>query len=545
MGRSMHAGNRWSILALFCLASVAASSLAQADTSDGERHPHRFSPAKKPDGVPSDFVLTRSGFMHPSCVITVRSDEITGKEGSDLVVRGMDGTEHARLPACPYPRYKRNGQLIAAQDSTASHQPHTGKYDGWIASYYSYDSFDPGSTLTTDWYVPALPTKVADQDIAFFNAICTSADGGDILQPVLDFSEIPGKWAMESEHCCISGNDSQSTLVAVSPGDLIRGTVVPSNCNSAGLCTRWAITTLDVTTSKSTVNNATETDGKPNLVNPAALESYGITSCDMFPANGELTFFNNTLTSTTGAKQSLKYSLDIIKTRDPGGSVLPLDCGYSGSSSGESYTLIWEKTHYPLGGADAGAGGGTGGAAGTADGGARDAGGMGGTSGTGGRSGSGGATGAGGMSGAGGKSGGAGGGSATGMGGSSGTGGTSASGGTLGLGGASTGGAVSQDGAVATSTGGAVSMGGTSGSGGSLITDGAVSMGGTSGVGGGSGSNSPGGSSGQGDAGAGKAHASNSGCSCSVGRSNAKDHGAGLLLFAVAVAPALLRRRRM
>jgi MYXO-CTERM domain-containing protein len=527
MGKSMHAGNRWSIPALCCLTSVAASSLAQADASDGERHPHRFSPAKKPDGVPSDFVLTRAGFMHPSCVITVRSDEITGKEGADLVVRGMDGTEHARLPACPYPRYRRNGQIIAAQDSTASHQPHTGKYDGWIASYYSYDSFDPGSTLTTDWYVPALPTKVADQDIAFFNAICTSADGGDILQPVLDFSEIPGKWAMESEHCCISGNDSQSTLVAVSPGDLIRGTIVPSNCNSAGLCTKWTITTLDVTTGKSTVNNATEIDGKPNLVNPAALESYGITSCDMFPANGELTFFNNTLTSTTGAKQSLKYSLDIIKTRDPGGSVLPLDCGYSGSSSGESYTLIWEKTHYPVGGPDAGAGGGTGGAAGTADGGANDVGGTGGTSGTGGRLGSGGTTGVGGMSGTGGKASGTGGASASSMGGSSGTGGTSASGGTLGLGGASaTGGAVSQDGAVATSTGGAVSMGGTSG------------------VGGGSGSNSPGGSSGQGDAGTGKANASNSGCSCSVDRTNAKGHGAGLLLFAVAVAPALLRRRR-
>ena len=95
-----------------------------------------------------------------------------------------------------------------------------------------------------------------------------------------------------------------------------------------------------------------------------------------------------------------------------------------------------------------------------------------------------------------------------------------------------------------TSTGGAVSMGGNSGSGGSLITDGAVSMGGASGVGGGTGSNSPGGSSGQGDAGTGKAHSSNSGCSCKVGRTNAKDYGAGLLLFAVAVAPALLRRRR-
>jgi MYXO-CTERM domain-containing protein len=427
--------------------------------------------------------------------------------------------------------------VIAAQDSTPSHQPHVASYDGYIVDYYSYDSFDPGSTLTTEWYVPALPTKVVDQDIAFFNDICTTADGGDILQPVLDFSEVPGKWAMESEHCCISGNDIQSTLVPVSPGDLIRGTVAPSNCNSAGLCTKWTITTLDVTTGKSTVNNATETAGKPNLVQPGALESYGITTCDMLPANGEITFFNNTLTSSTGTEQSLRYVLDIIKTRDPGGSLLPLDCGYSGSASGESYTLIWEKTHYPVGGTDAGAGG-TGGTTGTggSDGGARDTGGTGGTSGTGGRSGSGGATGAGGTSGTGGRTGGTGGaatGGVIGAGGISGTGGTFASGGTFGLGGASGSGGTP-------GTGGTVSAtGGTPGTGGALSTGGILASGGTSGMGGASGSN---GSDGQVDAGTGKA--SSSGCSCSTGKTSAKDHGAGLLLFAFAVATAMLRRRR-
>ena len=164
MSRAMHSRNRWLMSASLCLASAVGSSLALADTSDPERHPPRFSPAKKPEGVPANFVLTRAGFMHPSCVITVRSDEIVGKDGTDLVVRGMDGAEHTRLPPCPHPRYRRNGQIIAAQDSISSHQPHVASYDGYIADYYSYDSFDPGSTLTTEWYVPALP----------FGPVCTA-----------------------------------------------------------------------------------------------------------------------------------------------------------------------------------------------------------------------------------------------------------------------------------------------------------------------------------------------------------------------------------
>ena len=77
------------------------------------------------------------------------------------------------------------------------------------------------------------PTNVANQDIAFFNAISTTAGGfgGDILQPVLDFNgETPGKWSIVSEHRCIAMNDMQTTPIVVTPGDHIRGTVTGTGC---------------------------------------------------------------------------------------------------------------------------------------------------------------------------------------------------------------------------------------------------------------------------------------------------------------------------
>lgn len=354
----------------FAATVVSGASSAQEAMA---RFRSRPSPARKPANVPSDFVLTRAGFMHPTCVVTVASDETVGRDGNDMVVRDMDGRELFRKGPCAYPRYRRDGQLAAsvagpamrstdaggASDATTASDAGAptgtiahGTYDGWIVSYRSEGSFDPRSTLVGEWRVPELPAKVGDQDIAFFNDVLTTADGGDILQPVLDFSELPGTWAIESEHCCISGNDSQSTLVAVKPGDLIRGTVAPSNCDSTGLCRNWKVTTLDVTTGQFTINNAIETSGRAIAINPAALECYGVTSCDMFPANGEITFFNHSLRSPDGATATLTDTLNIV-TRHERGSTVPFDCGYDGHVSGTSYTLVWAPIHHSIAGGGA------------------------------------------------------------------------------------------------------------------------------------------------------------------------------------------------
>jgi hypothetical protein len=403
-------------------AFVLAAGVAAADEA---RHPGPGGIAA-PAGVPSSYVLTHSGWFHPSCVVRVRSDEAVG---ADLVVRGRDdGAAHFAFGPCAYPRFDLHGGAMATTAGGApahlAPQAAAAIYDGYIV-YYEYDgTITAGSTLVTDEIVPPAPTNVANQDIAFFNDILTSLD--DILQPVLDFNgETRGKWSIESEHCCLSGNDMQSTIMVVAPGDQIRGTVTGTGCGTNGACSAWAVTTLDVTSGKSTTLNTTAPNGVPNGVSPGSLETYGVMSCDMFPVGGETTFTDNTLTDPSGNVETLKYRLLNFPGNDVNAEV-PTTCGYGGKSSGNDFTLIYgavtgapdggTATGGAAGGGEAGAGGragtgGRGGAAGGRAGAAGRAGGggaaggtaSGGAPGTGGQTGSGGATGGSGDDGSGGR----------------------------------------------------------------------------------------------------------------------------------------------
>jgi MYXO-CTERM domain-containing protein len=319
--------------------------------------------------------------------VTVASDEVVGP---DLVIRGKDGTAHAELTPCARERYDRGGRRVAppADDQGGTTPvlpapiPATSIYDGYIVYYVSSGAIMPNSTLTTDWIVPPAPANVATQDIAFFNDVLTTAGGGDILQPVLDFNgESRGKWAIESEHCCLSGNDMQSTITVVAPGDLIRGIVAGTGCDTTGVCQSWTVTTTDVTSGKSTTLNTTAPNGVPNGVSPGSLETYDVSSCDMFPGGGATTFMNNTLAGPNGAVQTPRYNL--INFQGVNAEV-PKTCGYAGMASGNNYTLVYGKvTVGNDGGAadsgrgadasvDARTGGGTGGSGTASDGGSAD-----------------------------------------------------------------------------------------------------------------------------------------------------------------------------
>jgi len=493
---------------LVCLVSLTGSAMAWA----GERAADRtgngtvpsLSSAPRPTGVPSGYVLTHHGWFHPSCVVVVGNDEIVG---ADRVVRGKDGTPHFTVPPCAHARYDKQGRMAAPSFSAggnptleAAPQPAAATYDGYIVFYVYDGTIATGPTLTTEWVVPPPPTNVANQDIAFFNDLLTSAGGGDILQPVLDFNgEIRGKWSIESEHCCIAGNDEQTTPLTVLPGDRISGVVVGTGCASSGVCTSWSVTTTDVTSGKTTTLNTTAPSGVPNGASPGSLETYGVSSCDMFPAGGETTFVNNVLTDSGGAVQSIKYHL---ATLDGVAAEVPRNCGYTGSSAGNSYTLIYGEV--PAGGD-----------AGTSDGGARDASANGGASGQGGT-----------------------GGTSPGTGGASGRGGNGGrmSTGTGGSGGASGSGGVSGTGGVAGS-GGASSAGGTSGSSGSSGAGGSPGGGGASGRGGAAGTATGGRSASDaetaGPDGSPTGSSDTGGCSCSTGAGTDAPSGLALLFIAL------------
>jgi MYXO-CTERM domain-containing protein len=454
--------DRLAALTIFGSFLVIPAAALAAD--DAARHPGPGAiPA--PAGVPASYVFTHHGWFHPSCVVRIREDEVVG---ADQVVRGRaDGAAHLSLSPCAYPRFDLHGHAAPAGEMAPAQLPLEAAgaaYDGYIV-YYVYGGAVPNApTLVNDLIVPPAPTDVADQDIAFFNGVLT-ADA--IMQPVIDFNgETANKWSVESEQCCINGNDLQTTPVVVAVGDTIRGTVTGTGCSSSGICSNWAITTADTTSGKSTTLNTTVVNEVPNGITPASLETYGVTSCAMFPAGGESTFTGTSLTDSQGNVDTLKYQLLVMQDVD---AEVPRDCGQAGKSSGNDFTVIYGPVSTGTGGSggSGGAGGGTGG--------------TGGAKGTGGTTGSGGAAGAKGTGGAGGK----GSGGSTGSGGSSGTAGAKGTGGLSGTGAGGAGGARGTGGAtVVTGTGGSptgsggggtgnTGTGGTPGTGGATVVTGA------------------------------------------------------------------------
>ncbi len=357
---------------------LMGSSTSRADGPTSTRG--LLSPARKPAAVPSNYVLTHNGFFHPSCVVTVASGDVIGSDG---VVRGPNGAEHARFSECLYPRFSLHGRAMdtttpSAAPVASAHAPPleaaAATYDGYIV-WYSYNGpLAVGTMLTTDWTVPLEPAATDNQDIAFFNDILTSAGGGDILQPVLDYNgEVRNHWAIESEHCCISGNDMQTTPIDVDPGDAIRGTVTGTGCDSTGVCQGWTVTTADMTNGQSTTLSTTAPMGTPNGVSPGSLETYGVTACDLFPANGEVVFTDNVATGGDGGIEKLAYQLTTLQNA---AAEVPTNCGYGGASSGTSFTLIFGPVDGGTSGEAVDAGGGPlsgGGADAGSSAGARDA----------------------------------------------------------------------------------------------------------------------------------------------------------------------------
>ena len=498
---------RFTQLAIFAIGYTSTLHALAADPLADRHAPYLLSPSQKPAGVPAEYVLTHNGFFHPSCVITVRSDEVTGADG---VIRGLDGAEHARFGACAYPHYGQDGREGAPVHAPPEHAAPV-LYDGYIVYYSYWGKLPVAPTLTTNWTVPLAPKQVAGQDIAFFNDILTSAGGGDILQPVLDFNgESANHWAIESEHCCISGNDMQTTPVNVNVGDRIRGTVVGTNCTADGVCQNWAVTTADLTTNKSTTLNTTAPMGVPNGASPASLETYGVTACDLFPASGTTTFADNALTSASGTA-TLKYDLGIL---DSANAEVPRNCGYAGKVAGNDYTLIYGEV----------AAGGSGGAGGSTSSGGSANGGAGGRA-TGGAAGSG-VTGNGGASGDAGASGAV---SSSGAGGVNGSAGSSGNTGTSGVAGTSntsTGGSAGAIGAA-----GANTVGGASGHAG-------VSASGTGASAGGNESSSSAGTAANGST------SDDSGCSCALARTHEREPWNGRALLGLLASAWFMHRAR-
>ncbi len=343
------------LLGIAFVAWAGAESTALAD----DRRPQGASGLKKPASVPDEYVITPNGFFHPSCLVTISSDETWG---SDLVIRGTDGAEHARVAPCAYPRYSLRGSPVSdesAAPQTLSVTPQAvvpqtlsviPAFDGYLVDYI-YTGPSWGTYLSDTWIVPDVPKQINPTgDVIFlWNAVQTS---NALLQPVLDLGNNgdPKAWGIKSWNCCTNGIQGNTKETVVHPGDVIQGIVTASNCDATGICQSWTVTTADVTTGESQVLNTTSPMGKPYQIDPGVLETYNVTSCDMLPPAGEELFYDHTLKDANGQTVPLTYKLNLLTQPDP---TVPKNCGYAGTVSGSTFTLIF-STDPSAGGAPGG-----------------------------------------------------------------------------------------------------------------------------------------------------------------------------------------------
>src|SRR5258708_392795 len=249
-----------------------------------DRYAVSVRPVTRPPGGPAPRALTRHGFFHPSCVIKLRADESIDNDG---VIRDQHGLLRERIAPCLYPRFDVEGRLpVGPRPPAVAKVPHA--YDGWVLSFGlnvgDASAIGMGLTYSTDWIVPKAPVSIGNQDIAFFNDVETapasSSDATGILQPVLEFNAVLGRWWIIAEYCC-SPMDLQTEPIDVNVGDIIRGEIAGTNC-AAGAWQDWTVTTTDVTTGKSAVLHRTGLPRTDQLT-PGALDSSNVTSCDIPP----------------------------------------------------------------------------------------------------------------------------------------------------------------------------------------------------------------------------------------------------------------------
>jgi len=244
----------------------------------------------RPVNVPSDYVITPFGYFHPSCVREARSGETVLADGR---LQFEDGTEETVASYCSFPHYTAKGELVV--EGTKSLAPNEISWS-WIEAGQVSGSIPYDGVLAT-WTVPQTPTTNHGQTIYLFPGLMhTTANPELIIQPVLGWNDgqPAGPWNIASWNCCPSGMVWYSTPLTVTTGDQIYGTVLAA-CGSVTVqaCSKWNITTRDVTTQQSTTLNVVY----GSLITfewavSGALEVYSVYECTDFPPDGSTTFSN-------------------------------------------------------------------------------------------------------------------------------------------------------------------------------------------------------------------------------------------------------------
>jgi hypothetical protein len=281
--------------------SASSSSSASESHQAGSPNIPSAGGRNRPASVPDGYVITPFGYFHPSCVQSLAKGERLLADGR---VQHPDGTLEENVAVCSYQRYTPTGQPVSAGEAKMS----TGKIGGtvtktspevrgWIenANITTGSATKSYGALIAIWTVPPQPIANDGQVLYFFpgfediNDLQTS-----ILQPVLGWYQ--GQWSIASWNCCLNNIVTNSPAVNVSPGDAIYGSIT-STCPAGTLsCTTWNVLSLDLFTGESTTLRDTPSQGQVfNWAFGGVLEPYYVITCDDYPSNRQISFYNEVL----------------------------------------------------------------------------------------------------------------------------------------------------------------------------------------------------------------------------------------------------------
>jgi hypothetical protein len=256
-------------IAMFVVALTAAQALASTE-------------AKRPAGVPADYVLTPFGYFHPSCVNHLAQGDVLREDLK--VIERNDGTTQPLT--CAYPHFegdgtKEVGDLKPVGDGT-TRPPFIGH--AWIEFASVHDANDY-EQVYSEWEVPPTPTTNDGQTIYLFNGLEDINDVVSIIQPVLgwDGNGLSG-WSIASWNCCPSGTTNEATPQSVNTGDHIEGYTF-SNCSSGTkTCPTWDVVAVDEENGNFSQLIDTPNEGQTfNWAFGGVLEVYNITQCSDYP----------------------------------------------------------------------------------------------------------------------------------------------------------------------------------------------------------------------------------------------------------------------
>jgi hypothetical protein len=268
----------------FLLPSSAAFTVLLFVTSFGILYAQVPAGPNRPAGVPDGYMITPSGYSHPSCLIELAKGDILLEDGR--------GIQHAdggikKINPCAYPNYTTSGRIIVAGSGTEEPPELSG--DQWVEDANLTTNTSYGGIKAT-WIVPPAPLSNDGQTVLLFPALSGALT---IIQPVLGWNagSAAPQWSIASWNCCYNGNKVYSAHLNVNSGDTIQGTI-QSVCSAGTLsCSGWNITTLDVTSGQSSELTSTSSYGQTfNVADSGVLEVYNVVQCSDYSPNGGVSF---------------------------------------------------------------------------------------------------------------------------------------------------------------------------------------------------------------------------------------------------------------